>query len=172
MSLISEIWIHHYVLLTGFLSSCLLEYSKADYRFQGEHTRWEMGPAITSTRISHWVCGKCSLLRYQVDHCIIAQTWLSWPVSIVVLASCHLMSQSPLQRTPLSVCQQKIVWDAFTKILFVLALLPFPHVCRWSVRCWVWQQSACILPDTQPGGGCQRCLFKLATCRAAALWFC
>ena len=29
------------------------------------------------------------------------------------------MSQSPLQRTPLSVCQRKFVWDAFTKILFM-----------------------------------------------------
>ena len=49
-----------------------------------------MGPTTTSTRISPWVCGTCSLLRCQVDHCIIAQALLLCSVCIPVWASCHL----------------------------------------------------------------------------------
>jgi hypothetical protein len=75
-----------------------------------------MGSAITSARISHWMCGTRSLQRYQVDHCITAQAYC-----LVQCASSfwhHVifnMSQLPLHGTPSSVCQQKIVWDAFTK---------------------------------------------------------
>ena len=78
--------------------------------------------------------------------CLVLPTFSFWLYVIL-----H-MSQSPLQRTPSSVCQRKIVWNAFTKIFFMLAFLPFPHVCRWSIRCWVWQQRACVSPDPQPGG--------------------
>ncbi len=50
-----------------------------------------MGPAINSTRISTWVCGTRSHLRYEVDHCIIAQPWLSCCVlNVFLLAFCHL----------------------------------------------------------------------------------
>ena len=49
-----------------------------------------MGPAIASTRISTWVCGTRNLLRYEVDHCIIAQPWLSCSVNVFLLAFCHL----------------------------------------------------------------------------------
>ncbi len=125
-----------------------------------------MGPAIKSIRISTWVSGTNSLLRYEVDHCIIAQAWLSCSTFSFWLYAILRMSQSPLQRTPSSVCQQKNVWNAFTKIFFMLAFLPFLRTCRWSIRCWVWQPRACVSPDPQPGGGRQRPLFKLTTRRA------
>ena len=49
-----------------------------------------MGPAIKRIRIFTWVCGTHSLLRYEVDHCIFAQPWLSCSVNVFLLALCHL----------------------------------------------------------------------------------
>ncbi len=84
----------HYVLLTVTLSRCLPEYSVLTTRFRVNIQTYQMGRAITSTlpgtRISPRECGTCSLLRYQVDHCIVAQLLLSRSVSAFVLASCHL----------------------------------------------------------------------------------
>ena len=139
-----------------------------------KHTRWDEQLQVLY-QVPEFPLGSVVLAVFW-DIKWITALLLNFYCRVLSAPSCWLhvishMSQSQLQRTPSSVCQQKIVWDEFTKIRFVLAFLPFRHVCRESIRCWVSQPTACVPPDTQPGGGRQRPLFELATRRAAALWF-
>ena len=80
-----------------------------------------MRQAITSTRISPWVCGTRSLLRYQVDHCIIAQALLLCSLCIPVLASCHLTYVSIHTARDAIVDLSAKKWVTLTEILCVLA---------------------------------------------------